>query len=120
MGLPVEVVMPGDGAANPYTIPVTSSPPGVFGSTGAWVQQQSRSYSCVAGNAITVVGEDARLLKAHGWVGPSNSQIVGTGATSARPKAYQGQVYLDTTINALIVYGGSVTGWLNSITGASA
>jgi hypothetical protein len=106
MSLPTEIVMPGDNAANPFVIPGTS-----------------RSHTCTAGSAITVPGEDAILLKGQGWVGAHNALILGPGPTSSRPVAglaLKGQGYMDTTIDAVVVYGGPVTGWLNPFTGASA
>ena len=104
MGLPTEIVMPGDGAANPFRISTVGA---------------SRTYSCVAGSAITVPGEDAQMLRSHGWVGAKNAQILSEGPTTARP-AYvlQGQAFTDTTISATVVYGGPKTGWLHYITGA--
>jgi hypothetical protein len=106
MSLPTEIVMPGDGAANPFTIPGTS-----------------RRYSCSAGSAITVPGEDAQMLRSQGWVGAKNAQMVGEGPTSARPASYYmlaGQTFNDSTVGATVIYGGPKTGWLNSLTGAPA
>jgi hypothetical protein len=106
MSLPTEIIMPGDGAANPFTIPGTS-----------------RRYSCLAGSAITVPGEDAQMLRMHGWVGAKNARMRGEGPTSARPTFYdmlQGQTYNDATIGALVIFAGQKTGWLNSLTGAPA
>jgi hypothetical protein len=92
--------MPGDGAANPFTIPGTS-----------------RKYSCNAGSAISVVGEDAQLLGGQGWVFLATT--FGAGPTSARPTSpLKGHTYLDTTLNALLVYGGPKSGWLHHSTGA--
>jgi hypothetical protein len=104
MGLPTEIVMPGDGAANPFKIPTVGP---------------SRTYSCAAGSAITVPGEDAQMLRMQGWVGAKNAQMLGEGPTSARP-AYvlQGQTFNDSTVGPLVVYAGPKTGWLNSLTGA--
>ena len=106
MGLPNEIVMPGDGAANPFSIPVPQ---------GA----QSRTYRCAPGSAITVPGEDAQILRVQGWVGIKNALVIGEGPTSGRPvPQFQGQLYVDTTIGATVIWGGPKTGWLNSITGA--
>lgn len=108
MSLPTETIMPGDGAANPFTIPVP------FGA-------RSRTYSCAAGSAITVAGEDAQLLRCQGWVGAKNAQMLGEGPTSGRPVyVLQGQTYLDATVGALLVFGGPRSGWLNALTGAPA
>jgi hypothetical protein len=99
--------MPGDGAANPFTIPGTT-----------------RTYSCTAGSAISVVGEDATLLRGQGWVaaGPG-TPIKHTGPTTSRPTAptvMMGEVYIDTTENIAVIYGGPKTAWMNVATGASA
>jgi hypothetical protein len=106
MGLPTEIVMPGDGAANPFKVPTVG---------------QSRTYICTPGSAIEVPGEDAVMLRSQGWVGARNAQILAEGPTSARP-AYvlAGQAFTDTTIGATVVYGGPKTGWLHYITGAPA
>jgi hypothetical protein len=105
MGLPTEIVMPGDGAVNPFTIPTVGP---------------SRTYSCAPGAAITVPGEDAQMLRSHGWVGAKNAQMLGEGPTFARPVyVLQGQTFNDSTVGALVIYAGSKTGWLNSLTGAS-
>ena len=51
MSLPNQIVMPADGAPNPFTIPGTS-----------------RTYRCSAGSSISVVGDDAIILRNAGWV----------------------------------------------------
>jgi hypothetical protein len=97
--------MPGDGAANPFTIPGTN-----------------RTYRCTAGSAISVVGEDANILRSQGWIaaGPG-TRIVHSGATTARPThPDSGEAFVDTTVNAIVIWGGPVTGWRNPATGASA
>ncbi len=106
MSLPVTIVMPGDGAANPFTIPGTT-----------------RRYSCSAGSAIQVPGEDAQALLSQGWVGlASRGNIRGCGPTSGRPTVANaikaGEVYLDTTVGIVVLYGGLRTQWLNPMTGA--
>ena len=104
MSLPTLIVMPADGAANPFVIPGTT-----------------RQYSCTAGFAITVPGEDAQILRGQGWVaaGPGTS-IRHTGPTTARPTPdLAGEGYIDTTLNILAIYAGPKTGWLNAATGAS-
>lgn len=104
MSLPNQIVMPADGAPNPFTIPGTS-----------------RTYRCTAGASIAVVGDDAIVLRNAGWVSASGAAIVGSGATSGRPTAaLVGQAYCDTTIGALVIYAGKKTGWLHHATGASA
>jgi hypothetical protein len=110
MGLPLEIVMPGDGAllngatGAVFTIPTVGR---------GW------TYSCAAGSAIEVPGEDAQMLRSQGWVGAKNAQILAEGPTSARPTyVLQGQAFTDTTIGATVVYGGPKTGWLHYVTGA--
>ena len=104
MSLPNQIVMPADGAPNPFTIPGTT-----------------RAYRCSPGSSISVVGDDAIILRNAGWVSASGATIVGSGATSGRPiKALIGQAYNDTTIGALVIYAGKKTGWLHHATGASA
>ena len=91
MSLPTLVVMPADGAANPFVIPGTT-----------------RQYSCTAGSAITVPGEDANILRSQGWVaaGPGTT-IKHVGATSSRPKSpdFAGEAYLDTSSRRLGALG---------------
>ncbi len=104
MSLPNQIVMPADGAPNPFTIPGTT-----------------RAYRCAAGSAISVVGDDAMILRNVGWVGASAAAIIGSGATSGRPgKAIVGQAYHDTTVGGLVLYAGAKAGWLHHSTGASA
>ncbi len=104
MSLPNQIVMPADGAANPFTIPGTT-----------------RKYSCAAGAAISVVGDDALVLLNNGWIGGSSLNVVGSGATAARPaKPQPGNSYNDTTVGGLVIYAGSKTGWVHHSTGASA
>lgn len=104
MSLPNQIIMPADGAPNPFTIPGTT-----------------RTYRCAAGSSISVVGDDAFLLRNAGWVCASRATVLGSGATASRPaNALAGQAYDDTTIGALVIYGGPKTGWLHHSTGASA
>ena len=106
MSLPNQVVMPGDGAPTTFTIPGTT-----------------RSYTCAAGAAISVVGEDAFELRNAGWVGLApGAAFQGAGTTTNRPTLQKGNIgsyYIDTTLNIVIVYGGPVSGWLNAATGVS-
>jgi hypothetical protein len=106
MSLPNLVCMPGDGAQSPFTIPGTT-----------------RRYSCTAGSAITVPGEDAQILRGRGWIaaGPGMT-LKHVGATSARPVTpdFLGEGYLDTSLGILVLWGGPKTQWLNACTGASA
>lgn len=108
MGLPSLICMPADNALNPFTVPGTQ-----------------RVYRCATGSAITVPGEDAVILCSSGWVSAAFNRMgangfLATGTTAQRPVGVrQGATYLDTTVGGVIVYGGSVTGWLNAATGAS-
>jgi len=104
MSLPNQIVMPADGAPNPFTIPGTT-----------------RVYKCSSGSSISVVGDDAIILRNAGWISANTAAIIGAGPTSGRPtNALIGQAYNDTSIGALVLYGGPKTGWLNPSTGASA
>jgi hypothetical protein len=103
MSLPNQIIMPADGAPNPFSIPGTT-----------------RAYKCAAGSAISVVGDDALVLRNVGWVSASGAAIIGSGATSGRPvSALVGQAYNETTIGALVIYAGKKAGWLHHATGAS-
>jgi hypothetical protein len=105
MSQPNLIVMPGDGAANPFTIPGTS-----------------RTYTCTVGSAISVVGEDANVLRSKGWVrcGPG-TRITRSGATTARPTHPEiAEGFVDSTVGAVVIFAGPVSGWRNPVTGASA
>ncbi len=103
MSLPNQIVMPADGAPNPFTIPGTA-----------------RTYRCAAGASLSVIGDDALILRNAGWVCASGAAVVGSGASSGRPSnALVGQAYNDTTIGALIIYAGKKAGWLHHTTGVS-
>jgi len=103
MSLPNQIIMPADGAPNPFTIPGTT-----------------RSYKCAAGSSLSVVGDDAMILCNAGWVSAGNAVVIGSGATSSRPKnALVGQAYNDTTVGGLVIYAGPKSGWLHHATGAS-
>jgi hypothetical protein len=103
MSLPNQIIMPADGAPNPFTIPGTA-----------------RTYKCAAGASISVVGDDAMILRNVGWVSANSAAVIGAGATSGRPKnALVGQAYNDTSAGGLVIYAGPKTGWLHHATGAS-
>ena len=104
MSLPNQVVMPADGAPNPATIPGTT-----------------RIYLCGAGASITVNGDDARVLRNMGWMIGGAGNPVSAGTTAQRPTSglYVGYAYLDTTLEALVQYGGPKAGWLHHATGAA-
>ena len=69
-----------------------------------------------------VPGEDGIILRGQGWVAAGPGMVIKhSGATSARPiPDLPGELYLDTTLGILAIYGGPKTGWLNACTGASA
>jgi hypothetical protein len=109
MGLPTLICMPGDGAANPYTIPGTN-----------------RRYQCAPGASIPVPGDDAIILCSIGWVSgafqkPGATGAAANGTTAQRPTTgiLPGAVYNDTTVGAQVIWGGVKTGWLHHMTGAS-
>jgi hypothetical protein len=110
MSLPNQMVTRGDNAVSPAAIP-----------------GGGRSYSAATYTAISVPGEDAFTLRTMGWVGVQNCDFRGSGTTANRPGStgavspivYIGDGYVDTTIGAVILYGGPVTGWVNAATGAS-
>lgn len=81
-----------------------------------------RPYSAAPGSVLDVVDADAQVLAAAGWV-----KVAFSGPTSARPTigapsgpyftAARGTHFLDTTLNALIVFDGAT--WRSPISGAS-
>ncbi len=98
-----KLLMPGDGAINPFTVPGTT-----------------RKYTCSAGATILVPDFDAALMLSEGWVNSTGSGSGSAGPTSGRPSAPSvGQIYTDTTVGAAVVYAGAKTGWLHHATGAS-
>ena len=104
MSLPNQIIMPADGAPNPFAMPGTT-----------------RAYRCAAGSSISVVGDDAIVLRNAGWVSANGAAIIGAGATSGRPtNALIGQAYNDTSVGGIVIYAGPKTGWLHHCTGAPA
>jgi hypothetical protein len=99
---------------------------GPGGSVTAWagggdpVAGGRRYYSCNAGSFVDVPGDpsgDAAVLTSQGFV------LVGmAGATNQRPTSTgylkPGQIYVDTTLNAVLVWTG--VGWVSALTGAAA
>src|SRR5271157_2213847 len=103
MSLPNQVIMPADGAPNPFTIPGTT-----------------RTYRCSAGASISVVGDDAIILRNVGRGSASRAVILGAGPTAGRPtNPLIGQAYHDTIVGGIVLYGGPKAGWLHHNTGAS-
>ena len=86
--------------------PLNKSPIVAFGTSyGPFVQ----------GTAINPPAEHAQVLEANGLV---RSATVGTTAQRpTSPTAYPTTYYIDTTLNAVIIWDGTV--WRNMITGAS-
>lgn len=84
-----------------------------------------RTYTCAIGAAPIAVPEcDAFMLLANGWL---HSAADGSGTTAQRPAANHalgisaprvGFRYLDTTLNATVVWNGK--NWINNVTGAAA
>ena len=108
MSMSAQIVMLGDYAANPFTIPGTG-----------------RTYSTTAGTAISVPGEDAQALIAQGWVGldGTTTPYLGSAAWASRPAGLQqsqiGSLLLDTTNSRVVIYTGATSGWCHAVTGAS-
>lgn len=106
MSYTYKLLIPADGAVNPFTVSGTG-----------------RSYSCAVGSTVLVPDFDANLMLGSGWVNSigSGSAAHSAGPTSSRPvNPPIGHTYNDTTIGAAIVWGGFVTGWRHHATGASA
>jgi hypothetical protein len=100
------LLMPGDGATNPFVIP------GVF---------PKRSYSCAVGSTVSVPDFDAALMMSAGWVNSTGAARGGAGTTAQRPAApLMGMVFNDSTVGAAVVYLGPKGGWVHHATGASA
>ena len=54
----------------------------------------TRTYRCSAGSSISVVGDDANILRNAGWLSATGATVIGSGATSGRPaNALIGQAY---------------------------
>lgn len=102
MAVSIKMIMPGDNAVNPFVVPGSNI-----------------SYSCAAGSQIGVPVFHADLMIGVGWVN-ALGHYGASGTTAQRPSSpYKGQTYLDTTVNAVIVFAGPKTGWLRSTSGAS-
>lgn len=98
----IKILMPGDGAINPYTIPGTI-----------------RTYTCAVGSKVTVPDFDAVLMLNSGWVN-SIGWHGGAGTTTQRPTAPKwNEMYNDTTAGYIVTWAGPKTGWINSLTGAA-
>ena len=88
------------------------------------VEQQTRivngrTYTGTTGSVVDVVDFDGSVLAANGWV-----VVAPSGPTSARPVGSLGQYpaargvkFFDETLDALIVFDGSV--WRNPASGAA-
>ena len=99
------LLMPGDGAANPFTIPGTTP---------------ARKYSCAAGATVTVPDFDAVIMMSAGWINSLGPHGGAVGTTAQRPvNPPIGTVFNDTTVGAAVVYGGTKTGWVHHATGAA-
>lgn len=101
------MLVPGDSALNPITIPGTK-----------------RTYSGAVGSLTSVPDFDAIILRNTGWVAVNAGNMGGgSGPTASRP-AYPainpGFQYNDTTLSAQVVYVGPKSGWVRADSGASA
>jgi len=107
----------GNSLASVYTPATSGADIGAFGDTTF-----DGGAAAVAGAAISVNGDDARRLCSVGWVGLLGAKTdLGSGTTANRPtNALKGQCYNDTDVGAVVIYGGSTTGWLHATTGAGA
>lgn len=98
----LKIAIPGDGAANPFTIPGTA-----------------RKYSCASGSSIQIPAGDADMLSSHGWIAIGGGVISSAGGTSQRPRApMRNQIFLDFDLGEIVAWAGPVAGWVD-ITGAS-
>ena len=97
------LLMPGDGALNPFAIPGTK-----------------RKYTCTAGATVQVPDSDAAIMTTCGWINALGLHGGNVGPTTGRPANPPfNTVCNDTTIGAAVVYAGLKTGWLHHATGAS-
>ncbi len=73
-----------------------------------------RTYTTSVGGTADVPDQDAALLQANGWL-----SLGSVGTTAQRPTTglAKQQHYIDTTLNAVIVWDG-VSAWRNAVTGA--
>lgn len=78
-----------------------------------------RVYNCSLGNTLDVPDHDAQIMGYNGWhihalvyttAGRPTGQLGAAGAPS------KGQVIIDSTLNAAVIYDG--TQWRNLLTGA--
>jgi hypothetical protein len=83
-----------------------------------------RNYTCAVGSTLDVPDYDVQALVNAGWaavalVGPTSTRPQGTAANCAPNKpAGAGMLYVDTTLNAVIVCDGGLV-WRNPVTGAA-
>ena len=106
MGFRTYRMVPGDTIVNPITIPGTN-----------------RTYKCAQGAAIDVPDFDYQVLDSVGWVPTHGTGSAGgdVGPTSGRPDrttVSTGFQFMDTTLNAVVVFAGYKTGWVHAVTGA--
>ena len=86
-----------------------------------------RTYTTALAAFADMPDHDAVVAAGNGWtpvLGMTGGMSAQVGATAARPKhptgdprAARGQVFIDTTLGAVIVYDGTV--WRNVLTGAA-
>lgn len=81
------------------------------------IQVNGRSYTYVAGTALSVPEFDAIALEANGWI----RQVGTSGTTAQRPTGVtltSGTRYMDTTVGALLIWMNATDGWVHHATGA--
>lgn len=73
-----------------------------------------RSYTSSVGGVMDVSDNDAAMLQANGWI-----ELGPVGTTAQRPTGQlaKGQLYIDTTLTAVVRWDG-INAWRNVITGA--
>lgn len=86
------------------------------------IKANGRPYTMSPGGFVDVPDHDARVLQANGWTRAGGAGCF-VGPTSARPAPsagvplQPGQVYIDTTLGAVINWD-PPGGWRNVMTGA--
>ncbi len=86
-----------------------------------------RTYNVAPGNVLDMLDHDAMVAAGNGWtpvlglLAGMDAQVGTTaqrpGHASGDPRARRGQLYIDTTVNAVIVWDGLA--WRNALTGAA-
>lgn len=83
------------------------------------IKANGRTYTAALGQFLDVPTFDAHVLQGNGWVRAGGHAFV--GPTSARPSPpVVDQLYLDTTLQAPVVWDVLAKIWRNVWTGAAA